>query len=257
MKRVILVSIVFFILGFTLAHAQDCNIEYTGDSSGSITTMETTRTIAAAQQFVSEIIAFTYSMCSSENISCDADSCGVSCSVGALWHENAGASIYGTWSASEFLDNPSEPFEAGYDYSGIWDVICNDADLDEIPDDGDNSGNAENCDDNCRLTANPDQSDIDADSIGDACDDYYPECSIYLWNDDGSLRTGPIPTTETSQTIGAVMEVVELLPTSYDPSDCGCSETCCGCSDNIGGGIGAGLYWHKDACIDGTWEDSH
>lgn len=65
--------------------------------------------------------------------------------------------------------------------SGGWSVTCDDADLDGISDDGDNSGiigdnpctggNTLNCDDNCRLFANPGQEDTDSDGTGDVCDE--------------------------------------------------------------------------------------
>jgi cysteine-rich repeat protein len=65
----------------------------------------------------------------------------------------------------------------------VWCVYTNtriDADGDGINDDGDGSGTpgdnpcttgtTTNCDDNCAFVDNPDQADLDGDSLGDACD---------------------------------------------------------------------------------------
>jgi parallel beta-helix repeat protein len=61
-----------------------------------------------------------------------------------------------------------------------WKIDYPDTDNDSILDDGDTSGivgdnpctggNTTNCDDNCWLTPNPDQVDIDGDKTGDVCD---------------------------------------------------------------------------------------
>jgi hypothetical protein len=54
--------------------------------------------------------------------------------------------------------------------SGTWDVFCgDDSDTDGLPDIADN----------CPTTYNPDQTDLDGDSIGDACES--PGCST--WTD--------------------------------------------------------------------------
>ncbi|MHC4673670.1 MAG: choice-of-anchor Q domain-containing protein [Planctomycetota bacterium] len=76
-------------------------------------------------------------------------------------------------------DIPDE-CEADSDGDGIINVCDEDDDNDGVFDDGDSSGmEGDNlckggatdfCDDNCRLMANPDQADSDADGIGDVCE---------------------------------------------------------------------------------------
>lgn len=61
-----------------------------------------------------------------------------------------------------------------------WTIDVTDTDNDGILDDGDNAGiagdnfctggNTVNCDDNCWLTPNPDQTDTNGNGVGDACD---------------------------------------------------------------------------------------
>jgi len=66
------------------------------------------------------------------------------------------------------------------DDDNAGDLCDDDDDGDGIPDDGDGSGvigdnpcgdqEIANCDDNCQLTPNPDQADIDQDGLGQPCD---------------------------------------------------------------------------------------
>ena len=75
----------------------------------------------------------------------------------------------------------SNPDQADANADGVGGACDPDPDNDDIPSDGDNSGdpadnpctagNTANCDDNCPFTLNPDQIDADADGIGDICDD--------------------------------------------------------------------------------------
>jgi len=76
--------------------------------------------------------------------------------------------------------NDYDPRQVDTDLDRTGDVCDEDDDNDGILDDGDASGivgdnscqggNALGCDDNCRITANPDQGDIDLDGAGDLCD---------------------------------------------------------------------------------------
>jgi hypothetical protein len=81
---------------------------------------------------------------------------------------------------------------------GEWDVVCDDADLDGIPDDGDNcpaqwnpnqvdsdSDSIGNWCDNCPNTANPNQEDVDSDGTGDFCDNntIFGHVSDYYFGD--------------------------------------------------------------------------
>ncbi|MBI4240620.1 MAG: thrombospondin type 3 repeat-containing protein, partial [Candidatus Rokubacteria bacterium] len=78
--------------------------------------------------------------------------------------------------------NPLDPLSKPPDNDAdlLCDTLDPDDDNDGILDDGDGSGTigdnrctagaTANCDDNCQFVFNPDQADIDADGIGNACD---------------------------------------------------------------------------------------
>ena len=88
-------------------------------------------------------------------------------------------------------DTPN-PDQADSNSDGTGDS-CEDADDDGIYDDGDNSGEVgdnpctggeyENCDDNCPDTPNPDQTDDDANSVGDDCESTSEEDEVTACGD--------------------------------------------------------------------------
>jgi hypothetical protein len=193
MRKIIFASIAFLVFGISTTQAQDCFIEYDSENRDTsfLVTTETSRTFKAARQLTSII-----------RNSDTAAACADDCCMGGSWGSDIEGNVACLWCSNSCLDGTWDYYMATcydidcyyyWDRYGTWDVICEDADLDGIPDDGDNSGvvgdnpctggNTLNCDDNCRLVANATQVDGDGDSIGDAC------ININIWYSSHTIKT--------------------------------------------------------------------
>jgi hypothetical protein len=214
--------IVFSFLALSANQASAlCVIQWTGTRSGSVATLETSRTNQAMSEAYHAIFGGT---CEIRDLYfcyadygmgyCDSYPVSGGCVTGGGCGYKCGTNTYsyvlpdGTWSGSGSTGG-----------SGNWDVYCdNDADNDGIPDnidncphiananqaDSDGDGIGDVCDscphdaandvdgdgvcgdiDNCLNIYNPDQLDTDGDSIGDACDNCPTVSNITQADSDG------------------------------------------------------------------------
>jgi hypothetical protein len=174
MKHTFFAVLILVLLISSTAYSQDCNI-YMWNDPGSyrdhdpIPTLETTRTISAARQ-ASSSLAMT--LCPF-NIRCTSLCCNWTCSPDITTDMSNSVCIDGNWESFSSYYDPWGDHEVNY--TGTWDVICGDADLDDILDDNDN----------CPEVANPNQEDADSDGTGDFCDNntIFGHVSDYYFGD--------------------------------------------------------------------------
>jgi hypothetical protein len=176
MKHIFLAATILVLLISSSAYAQDCNI-YVWNSNGSlrygpVSTLETGRTVDAASDVTEMLSAYPYLW------SLYTETCHVrEGAIGTYPHTgvylSSEACIDGIWE-DELEECYNYECNSGY-LSGTWDVICGDADLDDILDDNDN----------CPEVANPNQEDADSDGTGDFCDNntIFGHVSDYYFGD--------------------------------------------------------------------------